>query len=228
MDMIMKELDIKELLRLITRRWWIILIATVVLTSLTAVYSYVTLEPVYEANTTLYVGKIIESDASIAYNDLILGDSLVNDYRELVKSRLITGIVIKNLGLDTTSQSLANQISVVSMKDTRLIEISVQDKDPSLAMDIADEIANVFKNKVVEIMDVKNVQIIDSPELPTTPIKNNIKMNIVFAFLGGVMLGVSVIILLQFLDSTIKTADDVQRYMGLPIIGTIPVLNDKR
>lgn len=224
----MEEIELKSLLQIVRKRWWAILLITIVAISASAVYSFLIVKPIYQSNTSLYVGKNTESEAGIAYNDILLGDRLVNDYRELVKSRLISEIVINKLKLqDISATKMAEKLSVNSKKDTRLIEISAIDENPEAARAIADKVAEVFREKVTEIMQVENVQIIDKAEVPKSPIKPNKKMNLAIAGVLGLMIGFGLAFIIEYFDDTIKTPEDIQKYLDLPVVGTIPVFPDK-
>ncbi len=226
----MEEINIRELFQMILRRWWIIAAAFLAAVVFSAVLSFFILDPLYQSNTTIYIGKNDENNtnAAIAYNDILLNDRLVKDYRELIMSRRITERVITELGLkDMTPATLAPKISVNSKQDTRFIAISVEDENPELARTIADKIAEVFQQQVVEIMKVENVQIIDSAELPKSPMKPNKKMNLAIGGVLGIMLGLGVIFLVEYLDNTIKTPEDIKKYLDLPVIGTIPVFPEQ-
>lgn len=220
----MEEIELKALLQMIRKRWWIVLAVTFAAVMISAVYSFYVLKPVYQANTSIYVGKNVEQQGGIVYNDILLGDRLVNDYRELVKSRLISELVIKELNIkNLDAQKMSAKLSVNSKKDTRLIEISAMDGNPELARDIADKVAEVFKEKVVEIMKVENVQIIDKSQIPVNPIKPNKKLNVAVAAVLGLMIGFGLIFIIEYFDDTVKTPEDIQKHLNLPVIGTIPV-----
>lgn len=220
----MEEIELKFLLQVIRRRWWVVLVITVIAIAASAVYSFFIIDPLYQSNTSIYIGKNIESQGGIAYNDVLLNDRLVNDYRELVKSRLISDTVIRELKLpDMDSGKMSAKLSVNSKKDTRLIEISATDKSPETARAIADKVAEVFKEKAVEIMQVENAQIIDKAMVPEKPIKPNKKLNLAIAGVLGLMLSFGLIFVIEYFDDTLKTPEDVQKYLDLPVIGTIPV-----
>lgn len=220
----MEEIELKALLQMVRKRWWVILVITIVAVAASAVYSFFVLKPVYQSNTSIYIGKNIESQGGIAYNDILLGDRLVNDYRELVKSRLISELTIQELNLENMDAAkMAPKLSVNSKKDTRLIEISATDGNPEQAKAIADKVAEVFKDKVVEIMKVENVQIIDKAQVPVSPIKPNKKLNLAIAAVLGLMVGFGLVFIIEYFDDTIKTPEDIQKHLNLPVIGTIPV-----
>jgi capsular polysaccharide biosynthesis protein len=155
---------------------------------------------------------------------MMLGTQLVKDYRELVKSRMVSNIVIQELGLkNITTERLAQKITVTSKNDTRVIQISSEDGDPELAMNITNKVADIFKTQVVEIMKVENVQIIDKAEKATHPVRPNKRNYLAISFILGLALGLFIIFLIEFLDNTIKTPEDVAKHLDIPVIGTIPV-----
>jgi len=224
----MEMLELKDLLLILKKRLWVIIATTLTAAILAAILSFFIMDPVYQSDTSLYIGNNLDNQGTIAYNDLLLNSQLVNDYRELVKSRMVTSMVLERLGLkDMTLEQLSKKLNVVSKQNTRIIEISAQDTDPELARDIANMVADVFKEKVVDIMKVENVQIIDVAQVPGNPIKPNKMMNISIATLLGFMLGVGIVFLAEYLDDTIKTTEDVQKYLGLTVIGTIPNFKDE-
>jgi capsular polysaccharide biosynthesis protein len=218
------ELELKEYLKLLVKWIWLIIIIPILSSALSAYISFFILEPVYEANTTLYViNKSNSSDFPIAYNDLLIGQQLVKDYKEIVKSRRVTSRVIEELGIThLTPSQLAEKISVDSKNETRLIEIKVQDNNPELASDIANKVADVFTGEVVEIMNVENINIVDTAQPPLNPIKPRILMNIAVAFILGLLIAVGLAFVIEYFDDTVKSADDVERYLGLTVLGTIP------
>jgi len=215
-------MELKEYLIIIQKRLWIIVTITLVFSIISGLISIYVLDEVYQSDTSIFVGKSnnMQNDQMV-YNDILIGNQLVKDYRELVKSRLITNIVIKRLNLPLNAKQLSRKLNVSLKNDTRFIEITAQDTDPVMAQKIANEIASVFKEKAVELIDVENVQIIDVAELPTEPIKPNRKLNIAIAAFIGLMVGIGLVFLIEYMDNTIKTVDDIKKYVDLPVIGTI-------
>lgn len=224
------EMELKEYFNIIVKRIWLIILLPTVTAIIAAYVSYYVMDPIYEANTTLYIinNRSGTSDMTIAYNDLLVGQQLVNDYKEIVKSRKVTNKVIEDLDLTDWSPSrLAEKISVSAKNNTRLIEIIVSDSNPQLAKDIADKLAEVFKSEAIELMKVENVNIVDTAQLPVNPVKPRHKMNIAVSFLVGLLAAVGIVFLVEYLDDTIKTADDVGKYLGLTVLGTIPEFSAK-
>jgi len=224
MEKDMISIDIRELFQIFLKRWWIVAIAAFLCLVIGFVMAFYIIDPVYKADTTLYIGKNVDQKTDITYNDMMLGTQMVKDYRELVISRMVSNTVIQELGLkDITADQLAQKLTVSSKNDTRVIQITTEDIDPELAMNITNKVAEIFKAKVVEIMKVENVQIIDKAEKAKNPIRPSKRMYLAISFIIGLMLGVGVIFLIEFLDNTIKTPEDIAKYLDLPVIGTIPI-----
>lgn len=215
-------IDIRELFLIIKKRLWLIILITLITTIIAGIFSFYILQPVYQANTTLYVGKNINVEGSMGYQDVLMSGQLVKDYRELAKSRLVANIVIDELNLrDISAEEITDMLGVNLKSDTRIIEITAQHTDPELAKQVANKVADVFKRKSVELIEVDNVQVIDVAETPVDPIKPNKKTNVAIGFVLGLMLGLGLVFMIEYLDNTIKTANDVEKYLGLPVIGTI-------
>lgn len=224
----MEEISLKEVLFILKKRMKLILSLFLIAVLLSSIISIFVLDKEYQANTTLMVGrpKDYASDANIQYNELLLNQKLVSTYGELIKTRAVAEEVIDNLNLDLSYEQYKEKVNVSLVKDTELIQIIVKDNDPSVARITADETANVFMDKVQEIMKVDNVHVIDKAEIPTQPVSPNVILNIAIAAVLGLMIGVFLSFLLEFLDNTIKTPEDVEKYLNLPVLGSIPKVED--
>ncbi|HSQ89122.1 YveK family protein, partial [Romboutsia sp.] len=143
-------------------------------------------------------------------------------YGEIIKSRIVLEPVIDNLKLDETFEQLSEQITVSPVKDTQIISISVQDTNPNKARDIANEITKVFPKEAKRITKANGVEVIDKAIVPNSPIKPNKVMNVAIAAVLGIMIGLFVVFLIEYLDNKIKTPQDIEKYLGLPILGVIP------
>ena len=224
----MTDINLKDIIHTLLIKWWIIFIFIILFGSAAYLRNEYLLVPVYEANTTLYVGKNSEK-TGLATNDLALGTALLADYREIAKSRLVASKVIETLGLkNISSEGLAGRIDVSQKNSTRVIQISVRDSNPQRAMDIANTVADVFQQKVIEIIQVEIVQVIDKAEMPRYPISPDKGRNLMMALIIGIALSVGFIFLLDYLDATIKTPADVEAFIGLPVIGTIPFIQQRK
>lgn len=208
----------------------LIILMTILSITASGLVSYFVLEPEYQTFTTLIVGKPKDYqnvDNKLEYNDLLLNQKLVSTYGELVKTRIVADEVIKNLKLDMSYKEFREKVNVNLVKDTEIIKLEVMDTNPVLAAEIANETAQVFMENVKDIMMVENVQVIDEAQVPDIPIKPRPSLNMAIAGVLGLMVGIFLVFLLEYLDSTIKTPDDVERHLDLPVIGTIPMVEEK-
>lgn len=223
----MLEINMKDLFRLALRKWWVFVICVFVFGSAAYIRTNYFTIPTYSSSTTLYVGKNAETEG-IQSSDLYLGANLILDYRELAKSKLVAGEVIDEMGLQNMSAgSLAGRIGVNQKNESRVIQISVIDTNPQMAMELTNKVAEVLQKKIIEIMQVENVQIIDKAEIQPFPISPNKRLNYMIGILLGLILGIGIILLIAYLDNTIKTNEDVNKHLGLPVIGNIPLYHVK-
>lgn len=222
----MEEVDLKEFIMLFWNKKVSIILITIIFMFIGIIYSVGFITPKYTSSTTLLLATSESSNSktnTITTSDITLNSKLVSTYSELVKSKNVTRQVISNLGIDETEDELRNSITVSSVKDTELIKISVTDKNATNAYNIANEIAKVFTQKVSEIYNINNVQILDQAEISTTPSNiNHAKDVIVFTFVG-LFVAIVFVLVANMLDTTIKSSEEVEKLCNVPVIASIPL-----
>jgi capsular polysaccharide biosynthesis protein len=217
-----EEIDLREIFHNIRRRWRIIVLITALSVIISAFFSFFILQPQYESSATILVGRTQGEFTQDVYQDVILSEKLVKTYGEIMKTSTILDQVIINQGLNTSAGSLAQRISVSTVGDSELLRIRVVDGSPLTAANIANEISRVFIIKIKEIMKVDNVSIIEEASTPVNPIKPNKKMNVLIAGVLGFMVSIFIVFIIDYLDNTIKTTEDIEKHLELPVIGSIP------
>lgn len=222
-----ETMDLREILQIIYKRLWFIILVTLVCIISSGIISFFVLDSIYEASTTLMVSKTRDDQSSnLQYNDILMNQKLVKTYSEIVKSNRVLEKVIEQLDLDMTTGDLRDKIQVSSVSDTEIIRIAVQDKDPNFATELANSIAVVFMGEIGSIMKMDNVQFIDPAKVPIDPVKPRPFLNIAIAAVLGVMISVFIVFLVEYFDNTVKTVDDVENKLGLPVLGSIPVFDE--
>ena len=216
------EIDLREIFGMLKKRWLMIVSMTTVAVIAAVVVSFFILSPVYESSSTLLVSYKQNQESIMTYNDLTMSQKLVNTYSEIIKSRSISEAVIKQLNLDLTAEELSKKITVSKVNDTEIIRIKVSDTNPETATLLTNTIADVFKKEIKNIMEIDNVSTIDTAQVPECPVKPNKIMNMAIAGVFGMMVSVGLAFILEFLDRTLKIPTDVERQLGLPLIGAIP------
>ena len=223
----MEELDLKELFSMFWNKKLEIILITLMFVAVGIGYSYFFVKPEYTSTTSLVLAQSSSSgqtgDGAISATDLTMNSKLVSTYSELIKRKAILGQVCENLNIpDSNIQELRGKIKVNSAKNTEIIEISVTNKDPNKAAAIANEIAKVFGEKIVEIYNISNVYLLDRAEANAVPSNiNHMKDVVIFAFIGLVIAAVYVLIA-NMLDNTIKTEQDVEATTELLVLSSIP------
>ncbi len=218
----MEKIDLRELLSILRKRLWFIVLFTVLCTAASGLISHYILEPEYQTYTTLMIGRPQEYKQEIDYDDILLNQKLVSTYGEIAKSRVVAKELMSNLGLSFTYEELDKKIDVTLVTDTEIIKILVKDKDGHVAARIANEIANVFIKHVARIMSIENIQVIDMAEVPLKPNKPKPAINMAIASVLGILLGIFSIFVHEYFDNTVKTSEDVEKNLGLPVIGIVP------
>ena len=218
-----ETIDLREYFAIIKKRFWIIAIITVVAMVVSGVISFFMLSPVYESKSTLIVNTEKNEETQMITGDQFsVSQKLAVTYGEIIKSRAVLESVISNLKLDSEYEDLVEKITVSPVQDTQIISISVQDTNPKKARDIANEIPKVFEKEVKRITKANDIQVIDKAILPENPIKPNKMMNVAIAAVLGMMIGLFVVFVLEYLDNKIKTPQDIEKHLDLPILGVIP------
>lgn len=216
------EIDLWQLLSLLLHKLWIIILSGILIGAAAFLVSSFLLSPKYESTTKIYVMNK-QDESTITYTDLQMSSQLTNDYKTLVTSRPVVETVIDKLGLDMDYNTLVNMISVNNPANTRILDITVSYTDPNMAKIIADAIREESAVHISNVMNIQEVKIVEEANLPRVPSSPNISMNTLIGIFLGVLLSSILIILIHSLDDTIKTPDDIERYLGISILGTIPM-----
>ena len=223
----MEELDLKQLFNIFWSKKVQIILIVLIFIVLGVIYTIGFTTPMYSSSTTLLLAGSESSGGettnSITTTDITLNSKLVSTYSVLVRSKDVLSQVISNLGMDISWESLRNNVKVSSVEDTEVIEISVTTNNAENSANIANEIAKVFTEKVAEIYNINNVHVVDEAEPENTPSNiNHEKDVIIFAFIGLVV-AVIYVLLANMLDTTVKTAEDIEKEFKLPVLASIPV-----
>ena len=219
-------IDLLSLLRTLRKRLWIIALMAVLSVSIAAGYTFFLVEEKYSADVLLYIWQSKEdggTEDAISVGDLSLFSQLVGDYQVLAKSRLVTSRVSEDLGLDPLhNASLSSQITVGTKQNTRHLTITAVDTDPVMAANIANKVAEVFAEVVVEKMGAGNVNIIDTAVVPRGPSSPNKPMNLALGLMIGIMVGIGLSLLIEMLDTSVKSAEEVEQLTGMTMLGSVP------
>ena len=225
-----ETISLKELLETLKKRLLLIVSITVIAAIISGVVSYFFLTPIYQASTQILVNQKKNDQSLYQTNQVQTNLQLINTYNVIITSPAILDIVSKELDLNMTAAQLKEKITVGSEKDSQVVNLSVQDPDAEVAAQIANKTAAVFKKEISKIMNVDNVSILakaDVGENPS-PIKPQPLLNVAIAIVVGLMAGVGIAFLLEYFNNTIKNEQDIEKMLGLPILGVIATIDDQK
>ncbi|MBV7508961.1 capsular biosynthesis protein [Bacillus sp. sid0103] len=225
-----ETISLKELLETLKKRLLLIVSITVIAAIISGVVSYIFLTPIYQASTQILVNQKADEKSLYNTNQVQTNLQLINTYNVIITSPRILDTVSEELKLKMTYTELKGKITVGSEKDSQVVNVSVQDPDPEVAADIANKTAEVFQRKLKGIMSVNNVSILapaDVSENPA-PIKPRPLLNVAIAIVVGLMAGVGLAFLLEYFNNTIKNEQDVDKILGLPVLGVIATIDDQK
>lgn len=215
------EIDLVELLGVILHNLWIIIVSGVIVAAAALLVSYFIITPKYESVTKIYVISKTNAD-TMTYSDLQAGSTLTKDYKELVKSRPVLEEVLAETGIDVELKDLEEQITVEVPTDTRIVSITVEDKDPYEARIIADSVRIAASKHIREVMDTEAVNVVEEASLPIEKSSPSILKNTAIGYAVGLFLAIAIVIINYIMDDTIKTPDDVEKFLGVSVLGSIP------
>ena len=218
----MEEIDLKELFEYVKNKLGLIIVITVGICLLGCIYGLVFQKPMYKSYTTVILGSnATSSSQTITQTDITINRNLVDTYAQIVTSRRVLDQVINELNLDISYESLKSKISVSAVNNTEIIKINAEDNDAIKAKNIANITANYFKKEIVDLYNMNNVNILDEAIQEKNPYTINITKQIIVYFMIGLILAIGIVFVVFYFDRTIKSAEQVEQKIKLPILGSV-------
>ena len=217
------QLDIMLLLRRIWEKKVLIVLVTLLFTVASLAISIFVITPQYSSTTKVYVvNQTKDEKKAITTQDVQLGSLLVKDYKEIILSNKVMEDAAEKSGTGLTAKELARKVSVEAPKDTRIISITVQDKDPQVASDLANTVKEISADQIKEVTKIDDVTTLEEAKAATSPSSPNILKNGILATALGFILAVAGVVLFELLDDRVKRAEDIEESMGLVLLGVVP------
>ncbi|MFR6898536.1 capsular polysaccharide biosynthesis protein [Streptococcus pneumoniae] len=217
------EIDVFQLFKTLWQRKLMILLVALVTSAGAFAYSTFIVKPEYTSTTRIYVVNRNQGDKpGLTNQDLQAGTYLVKDYREIILSQNALEKVATNLKLDMPAKTLASKVQVAVPADTRIVSISVKDKQPEEASRIANSLREVAAEKIVAVTRVSDVTTLEEARPATTPSSPNVRRNSLFGFLGGAVVTVIAVLLIELLDTRVKRPEDIEDVLKIPLLGLVP------
>ncbi|WP_203332243.1 YveK family protein [Planococcus beigongshangi] len=224
-----ETISLQDLFATLKKRLGLIVILTILAVIIAGVVSYTLMTPIYQTSTQILVNQE-KTDASQLTNQNIQTDlQLINTYSVIIKSPAILDEVSQQLDLGLSVEALISKITVSNAENSQVVNVAVQDPDPAIAVDIANTTADVFQEKIYELMNVDNVSILSPAVLKDdpSPVAPNPMLNMAIAGVIGLMLGVGIAFLLEYLDTSIKSSQDIEDVLDIPVLGFVSPIQEE-
>jgi capsular polysaccharide biosynthesis protein len=214
----MREITLREAFRAILDRIVFVVLIPFLAIAVTALICWNVLPSTYTATTSMYVLNRT-SEGVISYTDVNTSSLLVNDYQELATSNRVQSGAANVVGMADLKDF---KISISTKNSTRMIYVNVEGTDPIATANVANAIAENLSTCILEVMQVGNISIIDAAVPPTEPSGPNSLQNTLLAGILGLVLSISIVIFIEVFNTRIRTADDVDNFLKLPVLAQIP------
>lgn len=215
-------IKIEDIIKMLKRRWKMIVSITIIFTISSAIMGFYIISPKYEASTKVFIGKENSKDTKYSDNDVTMYQKLLKTYAEVIETNNLVQKAIDKEGLNITSEEVLKGLTVAPRNDTQILEIKYINEDKVLAKDVVDSITDKFIESSTELIPNGNVKIIEKVKMPESPVSPNKKMYVAIAFLLGLMISVGLSFLLEFMNNTVNTKEQLEQILGIPVIGAIP------
>ena len=225
------EIDLREIAGLLLSRLWILILSGVLIGVIAGIVTRVTYVPMYTSTSDLYIVGSSGNSISSAIADLTslqMGSQLTNDYMVLMESRPVVEQVAENLELDMTYEEIieSDMIEIENTENTRILQISVTTEDPDLSKRIVNNLVRVGKKRIADIMQAPEPNIAADGVVGVLSEGSHLIRNIAIGFLAGAFLAGFIVVVIHLMDDTIKSSEDLERYLGLNTLGTIPLAEE--
>ncbi len=222
------RINLKETLKKVAKKGWIILLLVVVFAVGARFISQNYIDKEYKAETTMFTGKEEGGQTSITLSDLEASNKLIIDYTEIANSKLVISTVMDKLGIDMDVKDFRKALSLETIENSRLFSLSFTNTDPELAADVANEMARQLLVAVADIVNVENIRIIDEAPVPTEPVFPNVNINTLLAAVIGLVGGLLFVYFNDLFSDSFDTQESVERELEMDVIAIIPKYKEKK
>ena len=226
------DVSIEDYLGIIKERIWLIVSITLAAVIIAGVLSFFVIKPTYQASTSIIVGKpqATDSQSSQLNSDITMYQNLLTTFTEIAKSDLVAQGALNRLKGYLTIDQIKSSLTVTPQTGTQILMITAKSKNPEEVYNIVNAISASFIESSKKVYPTGgDIQVMDKAIIPLKAISPNKKLNMAIAFFIGLMISLGIAFLLEYMDNTVKTESDVEKYLGLPVLGIIPrIIEDRK
>jgi len=220
--------EIRRIFYSVARKWWLILFLAILGGGIGFLNVYYT-KPVYQANTTMYImnlDKVSTNAESLKSSDITLSQQLVRQYYEIIYSRSVISAVAQEVKEYNLSEGeILSMVSIDSKLDSNVFTISARGSDPNITAAVANATGRAFSAQIRQLSNSDNVGILDEALIPNYPVNNKGTQKVLLGILTGLMVALGIIYFIEYFDTTVRSAEDIEKGLGVCVIGIIPELH---
>ena len=219
----MEEIDLLELFRAVLKYIKLIIVLCIVFGLGGFLGTKFLITPTYTASTSIYLTPQVSESGSLDYNSQMANSKLVTNVVNLMTQNNVMSEVAKDVGMENAA-SVKKCITVTNESNTEIITITATTTDPKLSKDIANDTVSTFTKTMQKNLNVRNIEVVDRAKLSYVPSGPNIKKNTMLAAMVGFVLGVGYAVLRFLFDNRLRTKEEAEKYLGIPVFCEIPEL----
>ncbi|RKD76312.1 capsular polysaccharide biosynthesis protein [Sinobaca qinghaiensis] len=223
-----ETISLKEIGQILKKRMKLITVLTLSALMLAVIFTFFIATPQYQASTQILVNQTQQSEQDRSTINVQTDDlELINTYNVIITSPAILDLVLEETNLDTTVSNLQSKITVAAEEQSQVVSLTVEDENPQIASELANTIAEVFEQEVPNIMNIDNVSILSEAQAADSmsPVSPQPSLNFALALAIGLIFGIMLAFLIEFLDQSLKTEQDLEKFLNLPILGSVSIIN---
>lgn len=218
-------ISLNDIFEILKRKWKIILVFALTSTLVASIALFLLITPQYESTTKVFIGK--EESQQEGYNilDIQMYQKLLKTYAEIIKTEDLVKKAIDKTGFEIKPKETVENLTVVSLTDTQIIEIKYKTSSPEEAVKLVSAIKDEFVKLSTELVPNGNVQVLEEPRFPLRSVSPNKSMGLIIAIVLGMFIGIGVTFLIEFMDNTYKNKDRLEEELNIPVLGIIPKID---
>ena len=214
------EIDLLEIFYLLRSKWKEIFLAVLVGALIFGAYHTFLIKPSYQADASIY---ITNNDSMITFSDLQLSAALTDDYANIIKSRTVLNRVIDELDLNLDYEELGELVDVENPDSTHIVDIKVTCDDPEMSRNITNALLNISVSQIYQIIGSSEPTVIDySVAEAVQDVTPGLLKYLAIGGLLGAFIMCAIYVLRMLMDSTMKSEEDVEKYLHLPVLAAVP------
>lgn len=224
-----EPIRLQEMLFIVKKRIILLISSVVAALILVFIIHHYFLPPVYEASAQLLINQPSQEQMSVNTNDIQTNLELINTYNVILQSPIILTQVIDTLELNMTTTELHTKIHLMNEQQSQVMKITVRDEKLEEAIKIVNQTAIIFQKEIPKLMHIDNVNILSqaSSNDHDQPVSRNYLLHNIIASSLAILLSLTIIFLMEYLDTTIKSEEQLEEIIELPILGVISPIAEK-